>query len=305
MTSQKKINKVNELKHFSEELEKYLGYVYLREKSGLTKKQATEALELRDALLGYVGRFRGLITELTGKSKVIIRIRRKGLPIEESSSDMWLEALKVPYGPLTSKTLLYCIDVTRMAIGKFKSDIEQGIRDKQGNLLQEPVKDTERIHPEYSVEQETLLSATSGKANWKAIKSEFGITKTGFGRKIKFITDPFKRTIIFRDVEHAFVLASAGFSKPAVILAGGVIEELLRLYLKDKQIKPIKDDFDGYIQTCQQRKLLEVGISRLSDSARHFRNLVHLSKEKIKKHTTSKSKAKGAVASIFTIANDF
>jgi hypothetical protein len=159
--------------------------------------------------------------------------------------------------------------------------------------------------PTSSVEQETLLSATSSKATWKAIESEFGITKTGFGRKINFITDAFKRTIIFRDVEQAFTLASSGFSKPAVILAGGVIEELLRLYLQYKQIKPIKDDFDGYIQTCQQKGLLEVGISRLSDSTRHFRNLVHLSKEKTKKDTTSKSKAKGAVASIFTIADDF
>jgi hypothetical protein len=159
--------------------------------------------------------------------------------------------------------------------------------------------------PTSSVEQETLLSATSSKATWKAIESEFGITKTGFGRKINFITDAFKRTIIFRDVEQAFTLASSGFSKPAVILAGGVIEELLRLYLQYKQIKPIKDDFDGYIQTCQQKGLLEVGISRLSDSTRHFRNLVHLSKEKTKKDTTSKSKAKGAVASIFTITDDF
>ena len=88
-------------------------------------------------------------------------------------------------------------------------------------------------------------------------------------------------------------------------LAGSVIEELLRLYLEYKKISPIKDDFDGYIQTCEQNKLLEVGISRLSDSTRRFRNLVHLSKESTKKDSTSKSKAKGAVASIFTIANDF
>ena len=158
---------------------------------------------------------------------------------------------------------------------------------------------------EYSVKQETSLSATSGKANWEAIRSEFGITKTGFGKRINFVKNPFEREIIFRDVEQAFVLDSLGFSKSAVILAGGVIEELLRLYLQHKQVKPVRDDFDGYIQTCEQNRLLEVGISRLSDSARHFRNLVHLSKEKTKKDTTSKSKAKGAVASIFTIADCF
>jgi hypothetical protein len=160
-------------------------------------------------------------------------------------------------------------------------------------------------HPEHPVEQDALLSATSSKANWSAINSEFGIRKNGLGRRINFIKDPFRRTVIFRDVEQAFVLASLGYAKPAVILAGGVIEELLRQYLKHKNITPIKDSFEGYIQTCEQKELLKVGISRLSDSARHFRNLVHLSKEETKRHTISKSTAKGAVASIFTIANDF
>lgn len=160
-------------------------------------------------------------------------------------------------------------------------------------------------HPKYPVEQETLLSATSGEANWEAIKREFGITKRRFGRSIYFITDQFKRKVVFRDAEQAFVLASLGFSKPAVVLAGSVIEELLRLYLQYKQIKPIKGDFDGYIQTCEGEGLLKEGISRLSDSARHFRNLVHLSKEKTQKDTISKATAIGAVSSIFTIANDF
>jgi hypothetical protein len=107
MSSQrKKTNKVNELKHFSEKLLRYASYIYLHEKSGLTKKQETEVFELRTALLGYVGRFKGLITELTGKSEVIIARTRKGLPSEEHSVDMWLEALKMPYGALTRKTLL-------------------------------------------------------------------------------------------------------------------------------------------------------------------------------------------------------
>jgi len=156
-----------------------------------------------------------------------------------------------------------------------------------------------------SMQQETLLSSTSGKVNWKAIESEFGITKKSFGIKIKFIADPFKRIIIFRDVEQAFVLASLGFSKPSVILAGSVIEELLRLYLECKNISPISDNFDGYIRTCEQHGLLKDSVSRLSHSVRQFRNLVHLSAEENKKHTLSKATAIGAVSSIFTIANDF
>ena len=155
------------------------------------------------------------------------------------------------------------------------------------------------------VEQETLLSATSGKVNWKAIESEFGITKKSFGIKIKFIVDSFKRIIIFRDVEQAFVLASLGFSKPSVILAGSVIEELLRLYLECKNISPISNNFDGYIRTCEQHGLLKDSVSRLSHSVRQFRNLVHLSAEENKKHTLSKATAIGAVSSIFTIASDF
>ena len=145
----------------------------------------------------------------------------------------------------------------------------------------------------------------SSKANWKDIENSLGISKNSFGRKINFVTGPHKRTILFRDVEHAFSLASLGYAKPAVILAGSVIEELLRLYLAHHHITPVKDSFDGYLQACEQEGLLKTGIRRLSDSARHFRNLVHLSREQTKGDTISKSAAKGAVASIFTIANDF
>jgi len=150
---------------------------------------------------------------------------------------------------------------------------------------------------------ESIRSVKS--VSWKDVENQFGITKTGFGRKINFITDPFRRRIIFRDVEQAFVLASLGFSKPAVILAGSVIEELLRLYLGHKNVTPLSNTFDGYIRTCEHHELLKDGVSRLSHSVRQFRNLVHLSAEETSKHTISKATAIGAVSSIFTIANDF
>ena len=95
------------------------------------------------------------------------------------------------------------------------------------------------------------------------------------------------------------------FSKPALILAGGVSEELLRLYLEHKKIKPKNKRFVDYVKACEDNGLLKRGVSRLTDSVRDFRNLVHLDNEEIKKHTISKATAKGAVASIFTIANDF
>ena len=151
----------------------------------------------------------------------------------------------------------------------------------------------------------TANPQTEGKKNWKDIENEFGIKKTTFAKKINFVSGRFKRTIIFRDVEQAYVLASSGFPKPAVILAGGVIEELLREYLKCKNIQPASDRFEDYIKACESNKLLKKGISRMSDSVRYFRNLVHLSNEKYKKDTISKATAKSAVASIFSIAYDF
>lgn len=182
-----------------------------------------------------------------------------------------------------------------------QEDLEKR-RDKQNS----ETRILAHIEPEYQIGP--TLSATSSETNWEAIKREFNVTKVSFGKNINFIKDPFKRNIIFRDVEEAYALASAGFYKPAVILAGGVIEELLRLYLEQKGIrpqKPLKTDFNGYIQTCIQKRLLKDSVSHLSDSVRGFRNLVHLSAEETKKHTISKATAIGAVSSIFTIANDF
>ncbi len=172
--------------------------------------------------------------------------------------------------------------------------------DREGTGAQKPAETeqkTERSIP--------MLTVSSNKDIWESIKSEYDISKTTFGKKINFVSDSFKRKIIFRDVEHAFVLASQGFSKPALILAGGVIEELLRLYLAYKKIKLKNKWFADYIKACEDNDLLKRGVSRLTDSIRDFRNLVHLDNEKTKRHTVSKATAKGAVSSIFTIANDF
>jgi len=149
---------------------------------------------------------------------------------------------------------------------------------------------------------ESNLSIDKG---WNLIQKDFDISKKTFGKKINFVTDKFKRKIIFRDIEHAYILANNGFSKPSVILAGSVIEELLRLYLQHNKIRPEGSTFDSYIKACEENGLLKAAISRLTDSVRHFRNIVHLQKEASLKHTISKATAKGAVTSIFTLVNDF
>lgn len=143
------------------------------------------------------------------------------------------------------------------------------------------------------------------KTTWQAIENDYGVTKRGFAKKFNFVSDKFARKVIFRDVEDSYNLASSGYSKPAVILAGGVIEELLRLFLIHKGVKPGSDTFDSYITACETNGFLKTRISQLSDSVRQFRNLVHISAEQSLRSTISKSTAKAAVASIFTIANDF
>lgn len=141
---------------------------------------------------------------------------------------------------------------------------------------------------------------------WDKIEKEYHISKRTFGKKINFIKDKYKRSIIFRDVEHAYTLAKFGYCKPAAILAGGVIEELLRLYLKQKDIKPQgRGTFEDIIKTCQSNSLFQNAITPLSESVRYFRNVVHLAREKTKKDAVSMSAAQGVVASIFTIVNDF
>ena len=140
---------------------------------------------------------------------------------------------------------------------------------------------------------------------WDDIRNDFDISKRTFGRKIKFVTNQYKREVIFRDIEQAYILSKNSFYKPAVILAGSVIEELLRLYLENKNVKPSKNTFEEYVKACENNGLLKSAISRLSDSVRYFRNLVHLEKEKSQKYAISKATANGAVSSIFIIANDF
>jgi hypothetical protein len=140
---------------------------------------------------------------------------------------------------------------------------------------------------------------------WDAIQSEFGLGKQVFGKRIAFVTDKRERDILFRDVEHAYLLSRNGLSKPAIILAGSVIEELLRLHLQAKGIKPPSEKFEAYVRKCEEAGLLKSAISRLSDSVRHFRNLVHIEKEMTEGQMISKAMAQSAVASIFTIVNDF
>ncbi|MBU0477966.1 hypothetical protein KKC91_05310 [bacterium] len=154
-------------------------------------------------------------------------------------------------------------------------------------------------------EEDEVVGNMGNSYSWITIAKEFGITKKEFGRKINFVKSDFQRSIIFRDIEHAYILAKNGFSKPSVILSGAIIEELLRQYLIQKKIKPSDNTFDEYIKACRNKDILKKAIHSLSDSVRYFRNIVHIKEEKSKKYSISKATAIGAVSSIFTIVNDF
>ncbi len=156
-------------------------------------------------------------------------------------------------------------------------------------------------------ERKTSVSARSIEVSdpWGAIETDYGESKRSFAKRINFVKDQFKRKVIFRDVEQAFLLAHQGYNKPSVVLAGGVIEELLRLYLESKGIRSAKNSLDSYIRACEDNNLLKSAIQKLADSIRQFRNIVHLERESSSKHSISKATAKGALSSIFTIANDF
>jgi len=103
----------------------------------LPKKSKEEVREeLREKLLRKSGAIRGKIIELTGKQYFNQFMTKH---------DMWTEALStVAHPEVTKSALSLCIDATNEAIGKLKSDIENGIRDKEGSLIIQPQRiDTE------------------------------------------------------------------------------------------------------------------------------------------------------------------
>jgi hypothetical protein len=205
--------------------------------------------------------------------------------------------LKIVLDSLLNKKMLEAISLEETVIN-IQSEAKLEI-DKHLEEIKKAIKQEQKI-----TESTGIGMKPTSKEVWDEIYKDYEISKRSFAKKINFVTDKFKKTAIFRDIEHSYTLADLGYSKPAVILAGSVIEELLRLYLKHKQITPDRNNFDSYIKTCEDNGLIKSAIHRLTDSVRHFRNFVHLEKEKSQRTTISKATAKGAVSSIFTIAND-
>lgn len=194
-----------------------------------------------------------------------------------------IESTKRNVNLIANQTMTYCKDVLHEKIESMNESLQN----------QKPT----------AYQMNNIIEAK--KDYWEDIKKDFDVSKNSFGRKINFIKGKFMRQLIFRDIEQAYILCKSGFYKPSVLLAGGVIEELLRQYLQLKNIKPRNDTFDEYIKACEKYGLLKSAIRQLSDSVRRFRNLVHIVNERSPKYTISRATAWGAVSIIFTISNDF
>lgn len=138
---------------------------------------------------------------------------------------------------------------------------------------------------------------------WDEIKADYGVSKQLLGKKLKFITPRNKKEIIFRDIGHAYYFSKNSFPKPAIILAGGIIEEILKSFLEFNDIDAVHKSFNQIIALCESKELIDIANIRLSDSIRYFRNLVHIDKEYNSSLIISNSMAVGAVSSIFTIVN--
>ena len=134
MTTQEPTHITRGLETFFEELKTYRSSRVLQYNNKITRKQEDELYVLREKLLNDMGRFRGRITELMGKDRITVT-PQKG---EEYSYDMWFRGLGMKFDAHAVRALNTCIDVTNAAIGKLKSDIENGLRDEQGNLLKRP-----------------------------------------------------------------------------------------------------------------------------------------------------------------------
>lgn len=154
-------------------------------------------------------------------------------------------------------------------------------------------------------EHNKMNNYNSNNNIWHEIEKEYAISKREFGKRINFVKGDFKREIIFRDIEQAFKLLKMGFGKPVAILSGGVIEELLRLYLNYKGKNTKDRDFYDYIEICKENDFLKDSMAKLSHVVRDYRNYVHLSKEISKKYTISMAAANTLFTSIFMVVNDF
>lgn len=133
MGETEKIEIVTKLDYFLRELATYQCLQQRRiEGEQLNSNDLEFIPKFRNSLLRQVGKFRPLITELTGKEKLMVPKQDGG----EATYDIWFKALESPYDLLVNKALCSLTDITTVAIGKLEVEIRMGKRDvKTGELI--------------------------------------------------------------------------------------------------------------------------------------------------------------------------
>jgi hypothetical protein len=102
-------------------------------------------------------------------------------------------------------------------------------------------------------------------------KKKIGVGKKGL---FNFVKDKKTKNILTRDCAYAEICIEQKMFKPAIILYGSIIEEILRDKLKSK------DNFETLIDKIEKEKSIEPSLLRKIDFIRDFRNYVHIFLEK-------------------------
>ena len=272
--------------------------------------------------------FMGFLYCPKAKSDVNLLYQYINLMKQEFKKNPEIQKIKSTYVEKTlklskdqSKRLIDLIDVghiwgTSMSRGEdqweagIPNDIEQLIEleDPKKYLAQRIKKPASSNYKEKQNRSTFLGALIENKEDsstvWKHIQSRYGLNQNTIAFKINFIKDSFRRSIILRDIKGAVFALEADMPKIAVILSGGIIEEILRCRLKSKNIKPQRNDFYNYIDTCVNNNIIKESTSSLLHAIRDFRNLVHLKNEKSQKDSISNNEASTAINSIFTLIKD-
>ncbi|EQB62624.1 MAG: hypothetical protein RBG1_1C00001G0203 [candidate division Zixibacteria bacterium RBG-1] len=106
-------------------------------------------------------------------------------------------------------------------------------------------------------------------------------------KEFSFVRDTSLRKIVERDYGWLYKSLAVEAWKPVIILAGGLIEGLLLDKLSTDETKARssskapkendlkKWDLDNLIDAAVDLSYINIGVEKLSDAVRHYRNLVH------------------------------
>jgi predicted nucleotide-binding protein len=122
---------VDELKNFREKLTQY--YVYRKKQivshEKLTKKEQEDLASIYYEFSIRAGKYAPLVKEYTGLESI---------HTSAGFQDVWNWAFSFETNTLVVSALDQCLQATSRTIGRLQDDIEKGIRDEQGKLIEKP-----------------------------------------------------------------------------------------------------------------------------------------------------------------------